>query len=58
MNYQNHPGISCTFTKSDLIDGDHEEEPIRDNEETHDLFCRASSQGETHDLFCRVPFVV
>ena len=28
------------------------------SEETHDLFCRASSQGETLDLFCRVPFVV
>ena len=28
------------------------------SEETHDLFCRASSQGETHDLFCRVPFLV
>ena len=32
--------------------------PSVTSEETHDLFCCASSQGETHDLFCRVPFVV
>ena len=32
--------------------------PSVTSEETHDMFCLASSYGETHDLFCRFPFVV